>query len=203
MVDYPWDGWKDARGIFVWFKAAVECTTTSDETRGGNTMDQSLSQIPNPRMHNNLRRAYKTRVQLCNSLYQPSTTRHCQVLPVEPGTTRYWITWRGICTHCKFWSGKIEMLETTGKLQDVLGCSLACSWLASAAAGKWCTGAGWQVLLAGKRCTGAGKWLLASGGWFALTSPWPSSHLQMQQPQGRIQVTAITGDYRFKTSKLR
>ena len=32
MVDYPWDGSKDARGIFVWFKAAVdlEYTTTSD-----------------------------------------------------------------------------------------------------------------------------------------------------------------------------
>ena len=153
--------------------------------------------IPNPRMHNNLRRAYETRVQLCNILYQPSTTRHCQVLPVEPGTTRYWITWGEFALTASFGQARLKCRS----YREIAGCT----WMQFGLllAGKWCPGAGWQVLLAGKRCTGAGKWLLASGGWFALTSPWPSSHLQMQQPQGRIQVTAITGIYRFKTSKLR
>ena len=31
MVDYLWDASKDARGVFVRFKTAVECSTISDE----------------------------------------------------------------------------------------------------------------------------------------------------------------------------
>ena len=157
MVDYPWDASKDARGIFVWFKAAVECTTTSDEMRGGNTMDQSLSQIPNPRMHNNLRRAYKTRVQLCNSLYQPSTTRHCQVLPVEPGTTRYWITWGEFALTASFGQARLKCRS----YREIAGCT----WMQFGLllAGKCCC---WQVMY---RCWLASDvQVLASGCWQAV-----------------------------------